>query len=74
MDIKRAYDSVSVMKLQMILTARNFPRELRLLPSNIVEYREVRVKTTYGMTEPFKQKREVLSPVLWKIFKALQNS
>src|SRR5260364_386276 len=72
-DMKKAFDSVSLIMLKLSLERIKVPSTIIRFIINIFENRKVKVITHFGLTNDFVavdgiEQGEVLSPLIWRIF------
>src|SRR5260363_469653 len=72
-DIKKVFDSVSLIMLKLSLERIKVPSTIIRFIINIFENRKVKVITHFGLTKDFIavdriEQGEVLSPLIWRIF------
>ena len=72
-DIKKAFDTVDIRRLQLTLKRIKIPKKLEVFLVNMFTNREVKVITKFGLSEGFCPERgidqgEVISSLLWRIY------
>src|SRR5260363_70527 len=73
LDIKKAFNSVSLEGLKAAMKRISFPTQLIHLMLELFDDREIKIITKFGLTESIRVKEdidqgEVISPLLWRIY------
>ena len=71
--MKKAFDSVSLESLEIVLRKLKIPEKIVKYIINLSYKRQLKIITAYGLTEEIKagdgiDQGEVISPLLWRIF------
>ena len=72
-DIKKAFDSVSLESLELVLQRVKIPKKTIEYILNLFHKRQLRIITAYGLTEEIVagdeiDQDEVILPLIWRIF------